>query len=73
MENLLTNITASTELVLQLPASVQVNCSSWEQRWGAPYLHRSSHLDLQLYQDFYSVWVSLMVRQDTVLSGGGKG
>lgn len=34
------------------------NCSSWDQPWAAPYL---AHLDVQLYQDFYAVWVSLMV------------
>ncbi|XP_074543381.1 G-protein coupled receptor 20-like [Halichoeres trimaculatus] len=37
------------------------NCSTWDQRWGGPYLHRLAHLDVQLYQDFYAVWVSLMV------------
>ncbi|XP_028255756.1 G-protein coupled receptor 20 [Parambassis ranga] len=37
------------------------NCSTWDQRWGAPYLHRLAHLDVQLYQDFYAVWVSLIV------------
>uniref|UniRef100_A0A8D2ZW86 G-protein coupled receptors family 1 profile domain-containing protein n=1 Tax=Scophthalmus maximus TaxID=52904 RepID=A0A8D2ZW86_SCOMX len=37
------------------------NCSAWNQRWGAPHLHRLAHLDVQLYQDFYAVWVSLMV------------
>lgn len=62
MENFLPNITTSTELVLHLSASAQVNCSSWDQRWGAPYLQRFSHLDVELYQDFYAVWVSLMVR-----------
>lgn len=60
----ITNITTSTELVLLLSASAQVNCSSWEQRWGAPYMQRLSHLDVQLYQDFYALWISLMVGEN---------
>lgn len=68
----ITNITTSTELVLLLSASAQVNCSSWEQRWGAPYMQRLSHLDVQLYQDFYALWISLMVGEDTALSLGEK-
>uniref|UniRef100_A0A3Q1IC84 G-protein coupled receptors family 1 profile domain-containing protein n=1 Tax=Anabas testudineus TaxID=64144 RepID=A0A3Q1IC84_ANATE len=58
MESLPTNITSipTTELLLLTPDPN--NCSSWDQRWGAPYL---AHLDAQLYQDFYAVWVSLMV------------
>lgn len=59
MESLPTNITSipTTELLLLTPDPN--NCSSWDQRWGAPYL---AHLDAQLYQDFYAVWVSLMVK-----------
>ncbi|XP_038135190.1 G-protein coupled receptor 20 [Cyprinodon tularosa] len=30
-------------------------------KWGALYLHKTAHLDLQLYQDFYPFWVFLMV------------
>lgn len=59
MENLLTNI---TEPVLHLSTFAQVNCSILDQRWGARHLQRLAHLDAQLYQDFYAVWVSLMVR-----------
>lgn len=72
MDKLLTNITTSTELVLHLSASAQVNCSSWGQRWGASYMQRLSHLDVQLYQDFYTLWISLMVGEDTALSLGAK-
>ncbi|TNM92788.1 hypothetical protein fugu_018190 [Takifugu bimaculatus] len=61
MENLLTNITSTPEPLLYLSTSAQVNCSTWDQSWGAPYLRRLAHLDVQLYQDFYAVWVSLMV------------
>ncbi|XP_076610690.1 G-protein coupled receptor 20 [Chaetodon auriga] len=61
MENLLTNISSTTEPLLPLLTPGPTNCSTWDQRWGAPYLHRLAHLDVELYQDFYAVWVSLMV------------
>lgn len=64
MENLLGNLSSSTEPVLQPSASAAGNCSTWDRRWGAPYLQRLAHLDVQLYQDFYAVWVSLMVRKN---------
>lgn len=66
MESHLTNIssTSTTEPLLPLLTPDPTNCSAWDERWGAPYLHRLAHLDVQLYQDFYAVWVSLMVRQD---------
>ncbi|KAM4539918.1 G-protein coupled receptor 20 [Odontesthes bonariensis] len=54
MEHLLTNISSTS---LPLFTSHQTNCSTW----GAPHLHRFAHLDMQLYRDFYAVWVSLMV------------
>ncbi|KAM4725172.1 G-protein coupled receptor 20 [Anableps anableps] len=62
MELLLPNISSysSTEDPLNLTSS-QTNCSTWDPRWGALYLHKLTHLDVQLYQDFYSVWVFLMV------------
>uniref|UniRef100_A0AAQ4P3M4 G-protein coupled receptors family 1 profile domain-containing protein n=1 Tax=Gasterosteus aculeatus aculeatus TaxID=481459 RepID=A0AAQ4P3M4_GASAC len=63
MESLLTNI-SSTSTSGPLPplfTSDPTNCSARDQRWGAPYLHRLAHLDVQLYQDFYALWVSLMV------------
>lgn len=66
MESFLTNITSTTEPLLPLLTPSPMNCSTWDQHWGAPYLHRLAHLDVQLYQDFYAVWVSLMVRQDAV-------
>uniref|UniRef100_A0A3B4XDB9 G-protein coupled receptor 20-like n=1 Tax=Seriola lalandi dorsalis TaxID=1841481 RepID=A0A3B4XDB9_SERLL len=60
MESLPANIssTPSTEPLLTPDAT---NCTAWDQRWGTPHLHRLAHLDVQLYQDFYAVWVSLMV------------
>nr|XP_057904077.1 G-protein coupled receptor 20-like [Doryrhamphus excisus] len=39
------------------------NCSGW----GAPYLHKVAHLDMQLYRDFYAVWVSLMACNSVML------
>ncbi|XP_060949348.1 G-protein coupled receptor 20 [Limanda limanda] len=57
MESLPDNI-SSPELLLTPELT---NCSAWKQRWGAPHLHRLGHLNVQLYQDFYAVWVSLMV------------
>ncbi|KAM3835924.1 G-protein coupled receptor 20-like, partial [Diretmus argenteus] len=56
MENLLTNFSS-----ISTQTRDPTNCSAWDQQWGAPYLHRLAHLDVQLYQDFYAVWVSLMV------------
>ncbi|XP_033950042.1 G-protein coupled receptor 20 [Pseudochaenichthys georgianus] len=63
MESLLNNnsSTSTTEPLLPLLNPDPTNCSAWDQRWGAPYLHRLAHLDMQLYQDFYFVWVTLMV------------
>ncbi|KAK7898357.1 hypothetical protein WMY93_019210 [Mugilogobius chulae] len=46
------------------------NCTTWDQRWGAPYLQRLAHLDLQLYYDFYAVWVSLMLCNSVMLVFG---
>lgn len=68
MESLLNNnsSTSTTEPLLPLLNPDPTNCSAWDQQWGAPYLHRLAHLDMQLYQDFYFVWVTLMVRPDTV-------
>lgn len=63
MENFLTNITSSTDPLLLPFSSTPMNCSSWNQHWQAPYLHRLAHLDVQLYQDFYTLWISLMVMQ----------
>ncbi|XP_030644285.1 G-protein coupled receptor 20 [Chanos chanos] len=31
------------------------------QQWGVPYLRKLSHLDQELFQDFYSLWIVLMV------------
>lgn len=31
------------------------------RRWGVPYLKKLAHLDEDLYKDFYSLWISLMV------------
>lgn len=64
MEILPANIssTPSTEPLLPLLTPDATNCTAWDQRWGTPHLHRLAHLDVQLYQDFYAVWVSLMVR-----------
>nr|XP_020453152.1 G-protein coupled receptor 20-like [Monopterus albus] len=61
MESLPTNISSSPGTkpllpLLPLPTPDPTNCSTWDQRWGVSY-----HPDVQLYQDFYSVWVSLMV------------
>ncbi|XP_049891159.1 G-protein coupled receptor 20 [Epinephelus moara] len=63
MESLPTSISSpsTTETLLPLLTPDPANCSAWDQRWGAPYLHRLAHLDVKLYQDFYAVWVSLMV------------
>ncbi|XP_037330735.1 G-protein coupled receptor 20 [Pungitius pungitius] len=52
MESLLSNISSTSD---------PTNCSARDQRWGPTYLHRFAHLDVQLYQDFYALWVSLMV------------
>ncbi|XP_031722255.1 G-protein coupled receptor 20 [Anarrhichthys ocellatus] len=69
MESLLTNI-SSTSTTEPLLTPDPTNCSTWDQRWGAPYLHRLAHLDMQLYQDFYAVWVSLMVCNGLMLVVG---
>lgn len=70
MESFPINITSTTEPLLPLLPPSPMNCSTWDRRWGPPYLHRSAHLDVQLYQDFYPLWVSLMVRQDAVQLAG---
>ncbi|KAI5621886.1 G-protein coupled receptor 20-like [Silurus asotus] len=31
------------------------------RHWGVPYLKRLAHLDEALYEDFYSLWITLMV------------
>uniref|UniRef100_A0A3Q3SE83 G-protein coupled receptor 20-like n=1 Tax=Mastacembelus armatus TaxID=205130 RepID=A0A3Q3SE83_9TELE len=56
MESLSTNIssTPTTEPYLPPLTPHPTNCSTWDERWGAPYL---AHLDVQLYQDFCTVWV----------------
>ncbi|KAM8839977.1 G-protein coupled receptor 20 [Spinachia spinachia] len=63
MESLLTNVssTSTTGPLLALLTSDPTNCSGRDQQWGPPYLHRLAHLDVRLYQDFYALWVSLMV------------
>ncbi|XP_070702964.1 G-protein coupled receptor 20 [Pempheris klunzingeri] len=61
MESLLINITSTTKPLLPLLTPNPTNCTTWDQQWGTPYLRRLAHLDVQLYQDFYAVWVSLMV------------
>ncbi|KAM6900000.1 G-protein coupled receptor 20 [Xenentodon cancila] len=53
--------TFTTEPSRPFLSSYQTNCSLWDQQWGALYLQRLAHLDLQLYQAFYTVWVTLMV------------
>lgn len=68
MELLLTTNTSTSTIgpllpLLPLLTPDPTNCSNWDQGWGGRYLHRLAHLDVQLYQDFYAVWVSLMVRQ----------
>ncbi|XP_022055425.2 G-protein coupled receptor 20 [Acanthochromis polyacanthus] len=72
MESLLTNIssTSTTESLLPLFTPNPTNCTSWDQRWGASNLHRLAHLDVQLYQDFYGVWVTLMVCNSLMLVVG---
>ncbi|XP_068567604.1 G-protein coupled receptor 20-like [Cebidichthys violaceus] len=69
MESLLTNI-SSTSTTAPLLSPDPTNCSAWDQRWGAPYLHRLAHLDVQLYHDFYAVWVALMVCNGLMLVVG---
>ncbi|KAM9385691.1 G-protein coupled receptor 20 [Pholidichthys leucotaenia] len=68
MESCLSNSTAEPLLPLFTPRPT--NCSIWDQRWGAPYLQRLAHLDMQLYQDFYVLWVSLMVCNSLMLVVG---
>lgn len=65
MERLLSTNTSTSTIgpLLPLLTPDPTNCSNWDQGWGGPYLHRLAHLDVQLYQDFYAVWVSLMVRK----------
>lgn len=66
MESLLANISSNStaEPLLSLFNSHQTNCNTWDQEWGTANLHRFAHLDMQLYQDFYTVWVFLMVRSN---------
>ncbi|CAJ1083407.1 G-protein coupled receptor 20 [Xyrichtys novacula] len=68
MDTIHTNISSPHLLPVSTPDPK--NCSSWDQRWGGPYLHRLAHLDVQLYQDFYAVWVSLMVCNSLMLVVG---
>uniref|UniRef100_A0A3Q2P7J6 G protein-coupled receptor 20 n=1 Tax=Fundulus heteroclitus TaxID=8078 RepID=A0A3Q2P7J6_FUNHE len=69
MELLLPNISSSSGPGVPLPrlTASQTNCSTWDPQWGSLYLHKLAHLDLQLYQDFYSVWVFLMVCNSLML------
>ncbi|XP_068189789.1 G-protein coupled receptor 20-like [Antennarius striatus] len=60
MDAIVPNVTSTSDALLPLMTPQPANCSAWDQRWGAQY-HRLAHLDVQLYQDFYAVWVSLMV------------
>ncbi|XP_056438295.1 G-protein coupled receptor 20 [Gadus chalcogrammus] len=62
MENILGDVSSTTTVKLPpSPTPGPTNCSAWDQQWGAPYLHRLAHLDPQLYQDYYAVWLSLLV------------
>ncbi|CAL8396835.1 unnamed protein product [Gadus morhua 'NCC'] len=62
MENILGDVSSTTTVKLPpSPTPGPTNCSAWDQQWGAPYLHRLAHLDAQLYQDYYAVWLSLLV------------
>uniref|UniRef100_A0A8C8LR34 G-protein coupled receptors family 1 profile domain-containing protein n=1 Tax=Oncorhynchus tshawytscha TaxID=74940 RepID=A0A8C8LR34_ONCTS len=45
--------------LLSIPWRVQSNCCGL--RWGVPYLKKLAHLDEGLYQEFYGLWVTLMV------------
>ncbi|XP_028317428.1 G-protein coupled receptor 20-like [Gouania willdenowi] len=65
-----TNSSPTEEPFLPLFAPYLTNCSSWDQRWGTPYLHRIAHLDVQFYHDFYTVWVCLMVSNCLMLLVG---
>ncbi|XP_033831677.2 G-protein coupled receptor 20 [Periophthalmus magnuspinnatus] len=71
LDSITVNVTSpkSMESFVNISASSleQSNCTTWDQRWGAPYLHRLAHLDLQLYHDFYVLWVSLMVCNSVML------
>ncbi|XP_061597791.1 G-protein coupled receptor 20-like [Cololabis saira] len=71
MENLLNNSSPFvTEPSQTVPSSYELNCSVWDQQWGALYLQRSAHLDLQLYQAYYALWVALMVCNSLMLVVG---
>ncbi|XP_029918813.1 G-protein coupled receptor 20 [Myripristis murdjan] len=63
MESLLNNFSSPSTSVPLFPSrsTDPANCSAWDNHMGASYLHRLAHLDIQLYRDFYAVWVSLMV------------
>ncbi|KAL7826907.1 hypothetical protein AOLI_G00321160 [Acnodon oligacanthus] len=41
-----------------------------QRLWGVPYLKRLGHLDEALYQDFYSLWVMLMVVNSLMFAVG---
>ncbi|KAG7501380.1 G-protein coupled receptor 20-like [Solea senegalensis] len=69
MESFPDNVSSAPNTELLLRPDL-INCSNWSQQWGAPHLHRLAHLDVQLYQDFYAVWVSLMVCNCLMLVGG---
>lgn len=62
MEVLVTNVSSAHQPLPSALTPGPMNCSAWDQQWGSPYLHRVAHLDVQLYEDFYAVWISLMVR-----------
>ncbi|XP_075995591.1 G-protein coupled receptor 20 [Genypterus blacodes] len=72
MESLLVNISSTPADASLAPTLTPdpTNCTAWDQRWGAPYLHRLAHPDVKLYRDFYPVWVSLMVCNSLMLVVG---
>uniref|UniRef100_A0A3B3C0D3 G protein-coupled receptor 20 n=1 Tax=Oryzias melastigma TaxID=30732 RepID=A0A3B3C0D3_ORYME len=57
----LTNTSSFTGLHLPPSSPQETNCSPPDQQWAVPDIHRLAHLDIQLYRDFYGVWVTLMV------------
>ncbi|XP_023816075.1 G-protein coupled receptor 20-like [Oryzias latipes] len=61
MQHLLININSIREVHPPLFTPQLTNCSAPDRQWAVPDMHRLAHLDIQLYQDFYGVWVTLMV------------